>query len=276
MITTLRFEAQKALSTPVIPGIVVLCVIFSAFISFGTGAGMMSQVEYGVPTRTPEEFEDLVRYYLYSSTGRSAYFGTFLVGVIIATADQQNGLLAKTLIFFKSRIKITTAKILTVIGISVLTAVLAVSLSFALVHFIISGEASFSSEAITGAQWAIGFRTVATFAAWGLIGLGLGLIVRNQVAAVVIVLLFTLFLEPMLTSISNENSDFATFGKYLPGSANWAIVWPVDATGSDSAMGGLGGEALQVGPAMVVLFSYAIVLVLVGYVTGVRRRALTV
>lgn len=276
MITTLKFETRKALGTPVIPGIIILCILFSAFIAFGTGAGMMSQVEYGVPTRTPEEFEDLVRYYLYSSTGRSAYFGTFLIGVIIATADQQNGLLAKTVIFFKSRMKITTAKIITVAGLSVLTALFAVAVSFALIYFLVSSEQSFSSEAITAAQWAIGGRTIATFTAWGLIGLGLGLIVRNQVAAVVIVLLFTLFLEPMLTSMSNENSDFAAFGKFFPGSANWAVVWPVDATGSDSAMGGLGGEALQVGPAMIVLFTYAIMLVVIGYITGVRRRALAV
>lgn len=276
MVAALKFEIQKTVGTPVIPGIMVLCVLFAGLISFGTGSGMMSQVEYGVPSRTPEEFEDLVRYYLYSSTGRSAYFGTFLVGVLVATADQSNGLLAKTLIFFKSRALVTMAKIGTVVVISVVTAIIAVAMSFAIAYALMSSEPSFTSESIAAAQWAIGARTVVTFAVWGLIGFGLGLIVRNQVAAVVIVLLFTLFLEPMLTSFSNENTAFATFGKFLPGSANWAIVWPVDATGSDSAMGGLGGEALQVGPAMGVLAAYAIVLVVIGYVIGVRRRALAV
>lgn len=272
MRAALNFELRKALGSPVVPLVVLLCVVFAAGLSFLTGNGMMSQIEYGIEGRSAEEFEDLTRYYLYSFAGRSAYFGTFLIGVLIATSDQANGLLAKTVILFKSRPRVTLAKMLAVVLISCVTAVLAVGLSFGITYFIISGESAFGTAAITSHQWMIGLRSLLTFIVWGLIGFGMGLIVRNQVAAVIIVFMFTLFLEPMLTSLSNDNSNFAAFGKFLPGTVNWAILWPVDATGSDSAMGGLGGESLQVGPAIAVLIGYAAVLVGLGYWLGVRKR----
>ncbi|WP_448002255.1 ABC transporter permease [Agromyces bauzanensis] len=72
--------------------------------------------------------------------------------------------------------------------------------------------------------WALVGRGVLAMALWGAIGVGLGALVPNQVAAIVIVIAFTQFVEPILRLVASFSEVTAGIGTFLPGAASDALV----------------------------------------------------
>jgi len=71
---------------------------------------------------------------------------------------------------------------------------------------------------------AVLLRTVLATALWSLIGLGFGALLTSQIAAIVIVLAFTQFVEPILRVVASVWEWSAALGRFLPGSATDALV----------------------------------------------------
>jgi hypothetical protein len=101
-----------------------------------------------------------------------------------------------------------------------------------------------------------------------LVGIGVGALVRNQVAAIVIVLAFTQFVEPLARLAAAFVDGLSNVTRVLPGSAGDALVgasiFTLGAQGADTGLldwwaGGL------------VLLAYAVVFVLLGWLTSWRR-----
>ncbi len=78
-------------------------------------------------------------------------------------------------------------------------------------------------------------RTLIATALWALLGLGLGALLTSQIAAIVIVLAFTQFIEPILRLVSMVWEWSAAIGRFLPGAATDALV----GAGILSSMGAL-------------------------------------
>ena len=97
----------------------------------------------------------------------------------------------------------------------------------------------------------------AAVALFGLVGLGLGAVLRDQAAAVVSLLVYLLIVERILTSISALNS----WARYLPGQAQEALI------GSTLANQPL----LQPWQGGLVLTGYAALLAMTGLLTTTRR-----
>jgi len=104
---------------------------------------------------------------------------------------------------------------------------------------------------------------VLAMALWAVIGVALGTLVPNQVAALVIVLAFTQFVEPILRSVSAIWEWTANIGQFLPGSASDALVgWSVF-----TSLGATTGDvvALEWWQGGLVLFGIAAVVGVIGY-----------
>lgn len=71
---------------------------------------------------------------------------------------------------------------------------------------------------------AVLLRTLLATALWSVLGLGLGALLTNQITAVVIVLVFTQFVEPILRLVAGVWEWSASLGRFLPGSATDALV----------------------------------------------------
>lgn len=67
-------------------------------------------------------------------------------------------------------------------------------------------------------------RTVVAMALWSVLGLGLGALLTSQIAAIVIALVFTQFVEPILRLLASVWEWSASLGRFLPGSATDALV----------------------------------------------------
>ncbi|MEO2134476.1 ABC transporter permease [Microbacterium sp.] len=115
--------------------------------------------------------------------------------------------------------------------------------------------------------WAMIGRIVASFVLWTLIGVGVGTLVRNQVAAVVGVLAFTQFVEPIARTVSTLVEGLSGVTAYLPGAASDALV----GTSIYATMGAGGAVPLAWWGGGMVLLGYAVVFVGLGYLTSWRR-----
>jgi ABC-2 type transport system permease protein len=115
--------------------------------------------------------------------------------------------------------------------------------------------------------WALVGRGILAMALWGAIGVGLGALVPNQVAAIVIVIAFTQFVEPVLRLVASLNEVTADLGRYLPGAASDALV----GASIYSVMGGAAGAQLEWWGGGLVLLGYALVLLLIGHIASWSR-----
>ena len=66
--------------------------------------------------------------------------------------------------------------------------------------------------------------SVVALGVWAVVGVAIGTVITNQVAAIVVLVAFTQFLEPILRTVLALTSWGKSIGKFLPGSAGEAIT----------------------------------------------------
>lgn len=115
--------------------------------------------------------------------------------------------------------------------------------------------------------WALIGRALIAMALWAVIGVGLGVLMPNQVAVIVVVLAFTQFLEPLLRMASAFWEWTAAVGRFLPGAATDALV------GSSiySLVLGSATDALEWWQGGLVLGGFAVLFLVLGGLTTWRR-----
>lgn len=106
---------------------------------------------------------------------------------------------------------------------------------------------------------------VLALALWAVVGVGVGSLLTNQVAAVVAILAFTQFVEPILRLGLAAVDPLSGASKFLPGAAAEALAGA--SFYSTSGMAGLLGRW----EGGLVLLGYAVLLAVLGRVTTLRR-----
>ncbi|USQ75718.1 ABC transporter permease [Ornithinimicrobium cryptoxanthini] len=107
---------------------------------------------------------------------------------------------------------------------------------------------------------------------WGLVGLGLGVVIPNQVAALFIGIAFTLILEPLLAFGLTFFDGWDVLAKFFPSQAATATLSLFSGVDSSlaEAMGG-GSNQLPWWGGALTLVGYALVMTLIGLVLTRRR-----
>jgi ABC-2 type transport system permease protein len=100
---------------------------------------------------------------------------------------------------------------------------------------------------------------------WGLVGVGFGSVLTNQVAAIVVLLAFTQFVEPLVRILLAQFDATEELSKYLPGAAGESIA------GSSLYVSSGLAELLPSWQGALVLLGYGVVLVFIGRMTTFRR-----
>lgn len=109
------------------------------------------------------------------------------------------------------------------------------------------------------AIWALIARGVLAMGLWGLVGVGLGVLVPSQVGSIVSVLAFTQFVEPILRVAGGFVEPLGEIVRFLPGAAGDALV----GASFFSVMGG-GGDGLEWWQGGLVLTGYAVLFLVIG------------
>ena len=205
---------------------------------------------------------------VYSSASSIGYVFPVLLGALATTAEFRNQTLTPTFLATPRRASVLVAKLvaLAVVGAGYGIGALVGSVGVgAGLLAALGGEPALDSAD----TWAMFGRIVIAMSLWAVIGVALGALVRSQVAAIVLVLAFTQFLEPILRLATSFVDWTAQIGKFLPGAASDALVgssiFTSLGTGGDSAV------TLEWWQGGVVLLGIAVVAAVLGYfVTWVK------
>ncbi|UOE26912.1 ABC transporter permease [Agromyces soli] len=204
---------------------------------------------------------------VYSFATSMGYVFAVIIGVLAVTGEFRHRTLTATFLATPQRTTVLGAKLL---------AQLPIGAGFGVIAFLASVGAGAAMLAVFGLDtmldqsdtWAMIGRGILAMALWAAIGAALGSVVPNQVAAIVIVLAFTQFVEPLLRLATSFSDATAAIGKFLPGSASDSLV---GASFYALATPGGAGEMLVWWQGGLVLLGIAVVLAVIGGATSWRR-----
>ncbi|WP_430646961.1 ABC transporter permease [Agromyces sp. GXS1127] len=264
-------EFQKVLTTRMWWLLAIVLVGYVGLMSGGFGAflGWATQnpdaaASAGNATTLPPGLE--LAPLLYSFASSIGYVFPVLLGALAVTTEFRHRTLTTTFLAEPHRTTVLSGKFVSELIVGAVFGVIGFATSVA------SGAAALAAfDLDTGLDssdtWALVGRGILALALWGAIGVGLGALVPNQVAAIVIVIAFTQFVEPVLRLAASLNDVTASIGRYLPGAASDALVgasfYNVASLGSSDAL-----EWWQGG---LVLFGIAVVTTVIGGATTWRR-----
>ncbi|MEO7146318.1 MAG: ABC transporter permease [Terrimesophilobacter sp.] len=203
----------------------VLMIVLLGYIGFT--AGVLALAFGGIGsisgTTVPPIPEAILPPLIYSVASSIGYVFPVLFGTLATTTEFRHQTLTPTFLATPRR------------GI-VLAAKLAVTAFFGMVYALVALVASVGVGAAIlaatghdtglgqGDTWLMIARIVLAMVLWAVIGVGLGALIPNQVAAVVVVLAFTQFVEPILRLVSSLSDLTGSVGQFLPGAASDALV----------------------------------------------------
>lgn len=203
---------------------------------------------------------------VYSVAGTMGFVLPLLFGTLMVTSEFRHKLLVPTFLATPKRGTVLVGKLIVGVLMGVLFGVAAVVVGVGVGAGILTlfGTPPQLDEIET---WKLAGRIVLAFVLWTIVGIGIGSIVRNQIAAIVIVLAFTQFVEPMLRLAGMFLPDLNTALQYLPGAASDAVIGY-----SLLGMAGMGDtDILSWWMGAITLAAYAIVLTVIGALTTWRR-----
>lgn len=160
---------------------------------------------------------------IYSFASSIGYVFPVLLGALAVTGEVRHQTLTPTFLATPKRGVVLSAKLLVLLGFGALFGVIGLVASVggggaALAAFGVETELGSSDT------WAMFARLVLAMALWAAVGIGLGSVVTNQVAVIVIVIAFTQFIEPVLRSVGALADWLADIVRFLPGAASDTLV----------------------------------------------------
>jgi hypothetical protein len=269
----IRAEFVKLVTTKMwwVLGLVLLgYVAFTAVIlAFAFSSGMdASSGEMPPGQGTPQIPADALPPIIYSIAHSIGYVFPLLLGTLAVTGEFRHQTLTPTFLATPKRGQVLAAKLVVMAVFGALYGVVAV------IAAVGPGAAILSiDDGVTGLDdgdlWAMFARIVLAMALWAIIGVGVGALIPNQVAAIVVVLAFTQFIEPILRTVAAFVDWAANIGDYLPGAAGDTLAGASIFT----ALGMSAGEApaLEWWHGGLLLLAYALVATVVGYLVSWRR-----
>lgn len=268
MRAALRTEFRKFTSTRLWWLLLVVMAGYMAFLgavmAFSLGSDPSStMMDAGGGSAAP--LSDLaIAQSVYTLGNTLGYVFPLIIGALAVTTEFRHQTITPTFLFEPRRGVVLSAKLVAaaVIGLAygaIGTLFAVVAGAPVLAHYDIDLSLD-NGDVLTS----IGLSVVA-LALWTLVGVGVGCVLPNQVASVVVILAFTQFVEPVLRIGMSLVDALAGVSRFLPGAAAESIV----GASLYSESGALTLLARWQGA--LVLLGYVVVLALIGRITTFRR-----
>ena len=203
---------------------------------------------------------------IYGVINAIGYVFPLVIGSLAITTEFRHKTITQSLLVEPRRSVFLGAKLLATVPLGLLYGVVgtiaAVGVSAPLLA--IWGEGAFLTD---GAVLEVILLGILVTALWAVIGVSFGSVLTNQVAAIVVILAFTQFVEPVARLALGAFDSLAGVAKFLPGAA-------ADGLMGASFFGALGEESadlLSRPAALAVMLGYAAVLAGLGRFTTLRR-----
>jgi ABC-2 type transport system permease protein len=248
----------------------VLAAVLFAYIGFTAGvlAFVLSLSATGaLPGEGPQVPEEGLAETLYSTATSVGYVFPLLIGTLMVTAEFRHSTLSPTFLATPRRGTVLWAKLVIGVVLGLLYGVVGVVAAVAPSAAFLAAN-GLSTEFASIDTWTLFGRMLLAYVLWVFVGVGVGALVRNQVGAIVGVLVFTQFIEPVARAAAAFVEGLTEFTNYLPGAASDALVGASVFTGMTP---GATAEPLEWWAGGLVLLAYAAVLVVLGYLVSWRR-----
>ncbi len=188
------------------------------------------------------------------------YLFPVLLGALSVTSEYRHNTLGLSFIWNGSRGAVLFGKVTSQLLMGWLYGVLAVVAAFGPAALILSSFDLGTGLDAAGTWWMF-LKMVLSMGVWATLGVGLGVLIRNQAGAIVVVIVFTQFLEPVLRAVGALLPTWGSAVKFMPGAAADAF------TGADfyGALSEAGTHALSWWTGGLTLVAYATASLLLGY-----------
>jgi ABC-2 type transport system permease protein len=247
MIRLVRAELQKVFTTRMVWGMLALSLGFTAI---GLVALSVLSGQQGTPSLArPEGVRNL-----FSQAGVGLVFA-FVIGTLLITGEYRFQTITHTFLVTPRRQRVVAAKLAACAIVGLFFGLAGIVLAFlvGVPTLLIKG---LSLSLIGGDVVRVCAGVVAAMALYTILGLALGSLLRNQVAAIVVGVAWVYVLENLLVAL------LPSIGKWLPGGAAQAVY------GVSSP---LGGDYLPAWGGVLLLLGYAAAFAVVASVTTIRR-----
>jgi hypothetical protein len=268
LVAASRSEATKQYTTSIWWVLAIVLVGYVAF-NAGTLAFVFAAASTGsLPGgNTPAAPTEGLPALLYSTATAVGYVFPLLIGTLMVTSEFRHKTLTSTFLATPRRGLVLGAKLVVGVGLGLIYGVLGIIASVGPAAGLLAVY-GLDTDLTSSDTWALLGRMLLAFVLWVWVGIGVGALVRNQVGAVVGVLVFTLFLEPIARLAASFVDGLSDVIRFLPGAASDALVGESILSATSGATG---GEPLEWWAGGLVLLAYAAVLVVVGHLVSWRR-----
>jgi hypothetical protein len=250
----------------------VLLLVMAGYMAF-LGAIMafsftIAQTASGDPTVTTDMPQNLdaraVVTAVYTLASSLGYIFPVLVGALAVTGEVRHRTLTPTLLAEPRRTVVVGAKLLSSVPLGLLYGIVGTGASVAAGATVLALR-DHPTLLTDGAVLQTIALTVAALTLWCVVGVGFGAALPHQVAAIVVLLAFTQFVEPLLRILLAQFDATAGISRFLPGAAGEAL-----SGGSVYSATGI-GDLLTSWQGALVLLAYALVFAAIGRATTFRR-----
>ena len=254
MMSMVRSEFRKVTSTKVLLWLTIATIAFSALnvvlLVFLTPRAMDIDPELNL-LLDPAYVTNIL-----GAAGSSSIF-ILILGIIGMTSEYRHMTITSTFLATPKRPRVLIAKGITYALLGAALGLIAFITSFAVTLIALMSDEHAPVDIVTALQILGG--VVLAFAIYAFVGVSVGALIRNQVAAIVGALVWVLIVEALLTVFVDW------IGKWLPGGALDAVLQTTNVTGRG------GEDILPTAIGVVVLLGYAVLFGLLASLTTLRR-----
>jgi ABC-2 type transport system permease protein len=164
----------------------------------------------GLVTKKPD-LADLDSQYSVLSAGTAASLFAGLIGVMAITSEFRHGSIRPTFVVTPHRTRVIAAKVLASLVMAVVFGFAAIGLSLGLGYAILTARGVPIALSTRDVLWLVLGTPIMT-AAWAALGVGFGAVIRNQVFAVIGLILWTMVIDNLLIGLVPSIGGYTLMG----------------------------------------------------------------
>jgi len=221
MIALIRSELRKWSTTRMWFGLTLGGILAVAVITLLSALTAGSNNGNNGPAIPPLSDPAQVRTVYGTAFGIGSLF-TLILGVIAICGEFRHQTITPTFLASPRRNRVVQAKVVSIVAISALSGIAMIAAGL-LVGAIVISARGFGTRLGSGDIQQTLALMVLGLVVWSVLGLGVGTLLKNQIAAILVVVGFTFIAEPLLQAGLNALGWFSV-SKFLPGQASMARV----------------------------------------------------
>lgn len=245
----------------------ILLIVMIAYMGF-TAAAMAAITtmpelsgQQGAPTVTASGTPSIV----YTTAASMGYVFPVIIGTLSFASEYRHRTISTTYLGTPARLKVLAAKLASAIPMGLLYGIAGTG-ACVILGGIVLGATGGDAMLTSASTWSIILRSVLAMTLWLLVGVALGSWLTNQTVAIVAILVFTQFIEPLARIGLGATSWGADVSKFLPGAAGDSL-----AGGSFYSALSSTGATLPAWLGAAVLVAYALFFAALGAATTLRK-----